>query len=242
MLARAADPARSLSAPADPLAIEAQVLRRVQHELRTPLTSIVGFAEHIAAHPKAAQTAEFAALIATAGRQLNGAVADLIAAAELLGGDVALRLDECAPAQLLDAALAAEAALAEERGVDVRLHDRSGARQLECDRDLITRALKNLLRNAIQHGEGPVELMAAEARGAIEFVVRDRGRGFDAAADPQGLGLLVARRAFDAHGGGLTVSYLEGVGCVVIGTLPIHQSASGSRDCARGPGGASSSR
>ncbi|MDX2234297.1 MAG: hybrid sensor histidine kinase/response regulator [Hyphomonadaceae bacterium] len=220
-------------------AIKANVLRLVQHELRTPLTSIVGFAEHIVAHPRSGEVAEFAALIAEAGRRFTANVAELIAAAQLLTAEVRLRLDECSVTQILDAVVTAEGEAAEERHVVLRVHDASDGARLDCDRDLVVRALRHLVRNAIQHGEGPIDLMATRERGAILFAVRDRGTGIpkdrlDTCFEPfaqscdalqrsaqgLGLGLPVARRVIDAHGGTLAVSHVDGVGCVAMATLP----------------------
>jgi signal transduction histidine kinase len=220
-------------------AIKANVLRLVQHELRTPLTSIVGFAEHIEAHPKSAEVAEFAALIAGAGRQFSANVSDLMAAAQILTSDIRLQTSDTTARQLIDAVVAAEAGAAQEKGVALRGMDGTDGVPVDCDRALVVCALKHLVRNAIAHGEGPVDVMATQDRDGVAFAVRDRGKGIDAAAldrctDPfqqredalnragggLGLGLAVARRVFAAHGGTLTVSQLDGVGCVAIGTLP----------------------
>lgn len=220
-------------------AIKANVLRLVQHELRTPLTSIVGFAEHIAAHPRTAETAEFARLIADAGRRFAGNVADLMAAAQLLTADIQPNVDECAAASLIEAVVAAEADAAAERGVTVRAMNATDVGRIVCDRDLVARALRHLVRNAIQHGEGPVDVMASRERGSVVFAVRDRGQGvpddrretlFEAfqqgddalhrSAQGLGLGLPVARRIFAAHGGTLTLSHVAGIGCMALATLP----------------------
>jgi signal transduction histidine kinase len=222
-------------------AIKANVLRLVQHELRTPLTSIVGFAEHIVAHPRSSEVPEFATLIADAGRRFTGNIADLITAAQILTSDVTPRLDECAVRALVDAAVAAESDLAREMGVPVRVHGACDG-VLECDRDLLLRALRHLVRNAIQHGAAPVDVMATRERETIVFAVRDRGRGipvarlescFDAFqqgddalqrnAQGLGLGLPVARKVVEAHGGQLSVTQVEGVGCVALVTLPLRR-------------------
>ncbi len=223
-------------------AIKANVLRLVQHELRTPLTSIVGFAEHIMAHPKSSEVTEFAGLIADAGRRFTVNVADLIAAAQLLTAEIRLRLDECSVTQILDAVTTAEGETADAHDVVLRVHDAAAGLRFECDRDLLVRALRHLVRNAIQHGEGPVDLMATRERGSVVFAVRDRGKGIPSArletcfeafqqaddalhrsAQGLGLGLPLARRVLAAHGGALSVNHVDGVGCVAMATLPAPQ-------------------
>lgn len=220
-------------------AIKANVLRLVQHELRTPLTSIIGFAEHIEAHPKSAETAEFAALIAGAGRRFSTNVADLIAAAQMLTADLTLRPDECRVPQILDAVVAAETDGAKAKGVALRSVDGTNGLKIECDRDLVVRALRHLVRNGFEHGEGAVDLMATPERDGVAFAIRDRGQGIDPArldtcmeafqqgedalnrqSGGLGLGLPVAQRVFRAHGGMLSVSQVPNVGCLVVATLP----------------------
>ncbi len=220
-------------------AIKANVLRLVQHELRTPLTSIVGFAEHIEAHPKSSEVAEFAGLIAGAGRRFSTNVTDLMAAAQILTSDIALRTTDSQVSLLLDTVVAAESAAAHDKSIVLRAMDGTQGMRVECDRGLVVCALKHLVRNAIEHGEGAVDVMATPERDGVAFAVRDRGKGIDPArpegcfepfhqgddalnraSGGLGLGLPVARRVFRAHGGTLTVSQVDGVGCVAIATLP----------------------
>jgi signal transduction histidine kinase len=220
-------------------AIKTNILRLVQHELRTPLTSIVGFAEHIESHPKSSEVAEFAGLIAGAGRRFSSNVSDLIAAAQTLTSDIVLRPDDIRVPQIIDAVVAAEATRAADKGVPLRGVDGTRGMRIECDRDLVVRALRHIVRNAIEHGEGPVDLMATPDRDGVAFAVRDRGPGIEAARLEQclaafeqgedalnrssagfGLGLPVAQRVFSAHGGALSVSHTPDVGCIVVATLP----------------------
>lgn len=220
-------------------AIKTNVLRLVQHELRTPLTSIVGFAEHIESHPKSAEVAEFAGLIAGAGRRFSANVSDLIAAAQMITSELRPELIECRVPQVLDAVIAGERDRAAEKGVGLRAVDGTGGLKIECDRDLVVRALRHLVRNALDHGEGAVDLMATSERDGVAFAVRDRGKGieperlarcleaFQQGEDALnrnggglGLGLPLAQRVFAAHGGALSVQQVAGVGCLVVATLP----------------------
>lgn len=221
-------------------AIKANVLRLVQHELRTPLTSIVGFAEHIEQHPKSAEVAEFAGLIAGAGRRFSTNVSELISAAQMLTSEFTLRTDECRAQQIIDAVVAAEQPAAKEKGVALRGVDGSQGARFECDRERVVRALRHLVRNAIEHGEGAVDFVATPERGGgVAFAIRDRGPGIDPVqlercfeafqqgedalnrrSGGLGLGLPVARRVFTAHGGALSVTQVDGMGCLVVATLP----------------------
>jgi signal transduction histidine kinase len=88
------------------------------------------------------------------------------------------------------------------------------------DRRQLTRALDNLVANAIEHGRGPIEMSAAVRRGRLRVLVRDGGggaplgAGFPGAVEPHrlrarrrspdprhGHGLEIVRGVAAAHGG-----------------------------------------
>ena len=225
------------------LAFKANVLRVVQHELRTPLTSIIGFAEQIEADPKARKVSEYARHISQSGRAFAGNVADIIQAAEILTQPVVLRRDDVRVRVVIDAVVK----MARDHGAreELRGVDATDGALIECDRALLVRALYNLVDNAIVHGAPPVELVATkDAAGAVSFVVRDRGKGVTAEQlavcfEPFqqtdnvlarlgggiGLGLSVARRVIEAHGGTLALQYRPEVGNLAVAKLPADCSA-----------------
>lgn len=218
--------------------VKANVLRLVQHELRTPLTSIVGFAEHIQAHPRASNVAEFATFIADAGRRFSQQVDDLIVAARILTDDLVLDPDDCRVSQILQGVAQHAGATAD----GLRVRDATGDARLACDRDLLVRALRNLVQNAIQHGASPVDFVATVEGPHIVFAVRDRGPGipsgslepsFEAFQQSEdalnrgavglGLGLPVARRILEAHGGTLRACSVADDGFVALAVVPAAQ-------------------
>ena len=84
--------------------------------------------------------------------------------------------------------------------------------------DALSRAVGNLLANALRHGAAPIRMEAREAGGRLRIAVVDSGQGIsplDAAAltrpfargnsarsgDGTGLGLAIAERVAAAHGG-----------------------------------------
>jgi signal transduction histidine kinase len=98
---------------------------------------------------------------------------------------------------------------------------------LTADAQLLERAVRNLLVNAVEASPPgiPVELAAANAEGEIRIAVADRGQGVpeelrsrlfqpfvSGRSDGVGLGLALARRIAVLHGGGLTLEDREGGG------------------------------
>lgn len=108
--------------------------------------------------------------------------------------------------------------------------------------DLLWRAVENVVRNAIKHGGGVVDIHVACADGAVTIAVCDRGPGIHPAdlpslfqpffrcqapegaqnsVDGHGLGLAIARRVVDAHDGNIRVANRDGGGLIVSITLPL---------------------
>ncbi len=121
------------------------------------------------------------------------------------------------------------------------------------DRTLIGRALTNILDNALHAmpsgGELRISAHASSEGGAVELEVRDTGAGMDPEAlrrvfEPYfstkavgtGLGLTIAKRNIDLHGGSITVTSASGKGTTVTLRIPIGESPGEGN--AGAPGGA----
>jgi PAS domain S-box-containing protein len=126
------------------------------------------------------------------------------------------------------------------RGRDVRLWEH-GLRSLSCeaDRFRIGQVFRNILDNALAACQDPVQIDIdwSEARfdgeSAVRVVVRDNGPGltpeeqcnlfepfFTTKTQGTGLGMAIAKRIVEAHGGGITVDASEGPGGRIVITLP----------------------
>jgi signal transduction histidine kinase len=217
---------------------EKELLANVSHELRTPLARI-RVALELAAEGDPERARRHLAGIAGDLDELDRLVADVLAAARLDAAGPARLAVARAPVD--PAALAAEAARRFEHlhpGRRLEVEVSPGLPPLPGDAALLRRLLANLLDNAAKYSEPPapvaLSVRAAEGGAGLVLEVRDRGIGIDPADLPRlftpffrtdrsrargtggvGLGLVLARRIAEAHGGGISVASEPGKGTTV---------------------------
>jgi two-component system sensor histidine kinase MtrB len=212
----------------------------VSHELRTPLTTVrmaadVLYEERANLEPEAARSAE---LLATQLDRFEDLLANLLEISRLDAGAATL---ETEPIDLLDVTQrVAELLGAIATRAGVRIEIRGGSCTVLADRRRVERVIRNLISNAIDHGDGkPIEVDVGcdDQGGAV--LVRDYGPGLGAdatqrvfdrfwRADPSrarstggtGLGLAIAREDARLHGGWLHASGASGGGACFRLSLP----------------------
>ena len=178
------------------------------HEIRNPLASLKGNAQLLArALPEGERPRARADRVVDEAIRLESLTNDLLEFART----GAIRREPVDPAPLLrEAAAELDAAR-----VDIAA-DRAPA-VWPLDPARIRQVLGNLLENALQASEGRVTASAREEDGRLVYTVRDDGPGIPPEDLPHifepfytrrtrgtGLGLAVARRLVDLHGGTLT--------------------------------------
>ncbi|GAC1033697.1 HAMP domain-containing sensor histidine kinase [Pseudomonas sp. No.21] len=211
-----------------------QLLRDVSHELRSPLARLrIALALAERAGPEQRE-----ALWPRLGQEcdrLEALISEILALARLDAEPGATHPIELRP---LLAGLADDARLLyPEQRVEIRC---PAELRLDGWPDMLERALDNLLRNALRFNpaEQPVELDASQADGLLRVQVRDHGPGVapehlaqlgepfyrapGQAAAGHGLGLAIARRAVERHGGSLALANHPGGGFVASIELPLH--------------------
>ncbi len=125
---------------------------------------------------------------------------------------------------------------AEARGVQLVSDLRAGDAELTIDAKQYTRAVLNVLINALEVSPsgGRVRMFSRLTETQMEMEIRDDGPGFDAesaerAFDPYyttkqtgtGLGLSITRGIIEEHGGRITLTSVEGSGAQVLIVLPL---------------------
>ena len=217
-----------------------EVLAGMSHDLRTPLAGIRAMAEAledgIAADPAAYYTA-----IGAEAQRTSRMVDDLLALTQLSHGSLAASLEPVSVSDALSDVLSHLEPIAERRGVRLNgVFD--GSAEIQGDAGLITRALQNVVGNAIAYtlDDTDVKVSVRSTGNSVEVRVVDECGGlredelarlFDAgwrgdeartpsAAVGSGLGLPIVAMVMELHGGSATVQNTAN-GCETVLRFPL---------------------
>ncbi|MGA4507208.1 MtrAB system histidine kinase MtrB [Propionibacteriaceae bacterium G1746] len=221
--------------------VQQRFVADVSHELRTPLTTVRMAAEliHEARWELTPSLRRSAELLHAELDRFEDLLADLLEISRFDAGAAVLTLDETDVVGLVRDEVAAQQPFARSAGSDIVLRAPEGATAV-VDGRRIRRVLRNLVTNAIEHGEGrPIEITVAADDHAVAVTVRDHGVGFEASqarevfhrfwrADPSrarrvggtGLGLAIAMEDAHLHGGWLAAWGRPGQGAQFRLTVP----------------------
>lgn len=208
----------------------------VAHELRNSLATLRGYLTLIERRPDEGSIADFLGEIRTEADHLQRVLEDFLSFAR----PGTARLQEIALLPLLERA-AADPAL-DGFGVQVHGADTADAAdpgpRLLGDPQLLDRAVRNLLHNAVQAEReagrtGPVEVHVQEPPEGIEIAIEDRGPGVRPEIRERlfhpfvtgrpggvGLGLALAQRVVVLHGGRIRLEDREGGGTRAVLSFP----------------------
>lgn len=216
----------------------------VSHELRTPLTTVRMAAEVLydareSFDPVNRRSAE---LMYHQVERFQALLADLLEISRFDAGAAVLDSEPQEIFTVIEKVLDAAAPLAEKIGSKMRLVSAVAGDSciVEMDPRRIERILRNLVVNALEHGEKkPIEIYVAADADVVALAVRDHGIGMDQMelsrvfdrfwrADPararttggSGLGLAIATEDTRLHGGKLEVWGEAGSGACFRLTLP----------------------
>ena len=215
----------------------------VSHELRTPLTTVrmaadLIFAERAEFDPTVARSAE---LLQAELDRFESLLTDLLEISRFDAGFAALDAEHTDLVPIVQRVSEALAGLAERAGVEIVLRLPDEPVIAEVDPRRVERVLRNLLGNAVEHGEGkPVVVTLAADDAAVAVTVRDHGVGLKPGeerlvfnrfwrADPSrarqtggtGLGLSISVEDARLHGGWLEAWGTPGGGSQFRLTLPV---------------------
>jgi len=231
---------------------KADLIRRdfvanVSHELRTPLTAIRGYVETLLDESPGGESRGFLEIIARHTARMERLVGDLLRLARLDAGQEALTLAPTDLVNILEAVVNELKPAIDARGAAIRLDVEEPARVVVTDAAKLHDVLRNLVENAVNHGEGgDVEVSARRSGDAVVIEVADQGPGIPA-ADLQrvferfyrvdksrarapggtGLGLAIVKHLVGLLGGRVTAATRHPTGAVFSVGLPVDQGAGG---------------
>ena len=227
--------------------MKSEFMANVTHELRTPLNAVIGFAGLLADEvpgPLNAKQREFAADILASGERLLRLVEGILEMSRLDATGAAIERVPVDIGAALEERVAAQRQAAEARGVSVRLDVAADVGSAELDPNALRRMLDALIDNAIKFNrdDGSVALSARRKAGWLEIAVADTGVGIAQADLPKlfkplvqldsglarqyggiGLGLALARRLAELHGGTIEAESEPGKGSTFTLRLPIEE-------------------
>ncbi|MFE3839479.1 ATP-binding protein [Pseudogemmobacter sonorensis] len=200
------------------------LLANASHELRSPLARLRMAVDLSESDPSPARRDEIARNLT----ELDDLVGEILLSSRLTH---AMPSEPFRPLDLL--ALAAEEAA--RAGLEV-----SGAPvEVPGDERLLSRAVRNLIQNALRHGMPPVEITVGRRDDMADLVVRDHGPGIPAedmhrifepfyrpgghgeAAGGWGLGLALVQQIGEHHGGAVRCEASGETGTVFVLSLPL---------------------
>lgn len=227
--------------------LKGDLLNRIAHELNTPVTAIQTAGRILTRYDEvpAEKAGKFVEIITQESTRLAELIASALQAA-VLGvpegrpAPTAVNLPE-----LLKRVLAPLKGEIAQRKLNVQVKVASGLEQITGDSDQLEAALRAMVKNGVEFNRegGSLAVMVKPVRrGAesmVELRVEDKGVGIPAADLPHvcdvfwqggnvltdkprglGLGLAVARRVAENHGGTLEITSEEGKGTTVTMLLP----------------------
>jgi signal transduction histidine kinase len=223
---------------------KSEFLANMSHELRTPLNAIIGFSEVLdqrlfgELNPK---QAEYVKDIHASGHHLLSLINDILDLSKIEAGRMELQVSEFNLPVALENALTLVHERANRRGVCLELELQNGVGNVTADERKVKQILLNLLSNAIKFTpeRGKVSVSAKRNGEAVEITVADTGIGI-ATEDQEiifeefrqlspergqkregtGLGLALARKFVEMHGGRIWVESALGTGATFTFTLP----------------------
>ena len=232
-------------------------LAAVAHEIRNPLGALKMATGMIPPDRPLPPEPAVRQLIARIDRQigrLERMAHDFLDASRIESGHLELRAEDCDARELVRVTLDLFEPAAGTHPLTVSAPDEPV--RMRCDPVRIEQVLANLVSNAIKYSPpgGSIRVTVAQRPEVVVISVADEGVGMSAEEiehvfDPfrrgagatraipgAGLGLFVARRIVEAHGGEISVESVQGAGttftvCLPVGASPEHAAGGATEPC-----------
>jgi PAS domain S-box-containing protein len=226
---------------------KSQFLANMSHELRTPLNAILGFSQMLSqrlAGPLGEKQVEYIDIIHRSGSHLHDIINDILDLAKVDAGKLDLNLEDGVdPCAVVNTCVALIKERANTGGLRLSVNVDPDLPMIVADAMRLKQILLNLLSNAVKFtepGGSVVVTVRQPGPDTIAFDVRDTGVGMSEvevgiALEPfgqvdeglsrrhegTGLGLPLASRLVELHGGSFHIESKKGQGTTATVTLPV---------------------
>ncbi len=223
---------------------KSEFLANMSHELRTPLNAIIGFSEVLldpTLKVSEDERSQFLTDVLASGKHLLNLINEVLDLAKVESGKMELQIEPALLQDVIEAVSNTMRSLAAKKSIDLRADCDERLEPFPMDGARVKQVLLNLVGNAIKFTPqaGQVWVRAGTEDGIVRVEVGDTGPGIPAedheriflefqqagsdAGKPQGtgLGLALAKKFVEMHGGKLWVESEVGKGSRFFFTLPI---------------------
>jgi two-component system cell cycle sensor histidine kinase PleC len=230
---------------------KSEFLATMSHELRTPLNAVIGFSQIMMSQTLgpigSPQYGEYAKDINQSGTHLLEIINDILDLSKAESGKLELDEGWVDVKSAVHAACRLIAPRAERAGLRIIERMPADLPDLWADERKLKQILLNLLSNSVKFtpAGGDVEILASfDARSGLTLIVKDTGVGiaqedlgrilepfvqvensFTRSHQGSGLGLPLAAKMTELHGGKLSISSELGKGTTVVLTFPAERTA-----------------
>ena len=219
-----------------------EFLSIISHELRTPLNAIMGWAQMLqsGALPDARREHALDVILRNARNQ-ERLIADLLDVSRITSGRLSLESKPVSPAEVVQMAVESIRPAAEAKRLHLVCVCEGPIPTIRGDAARLQQVVTSLLSNAVKFSSvgGRVEVTVAHDPSDVSITVCDRGQGiapsflphvftpfrqaeggFGRSAGGLGLGLTIAKRLVELHGGSIEARSGEGRGATFVVRLP----------------------
>jgi signal transduction histidine kinase/GAF domain-containing protein len=226
--------------------MKSDFISMISHELRTPLFSIQGFIRLIldGQVPDEKTQTNFLTVVEGQAQHLASMVDDLLDLSQLEAGLIDLKLETVQIGEIVRQTITKLHSLAQSKRIVLKVHMTDNVPPLTGDRRWLEHVMTNLIGNAVKFTpeEGRVWVLVKRRASDVVVQVIDSGIGIpkeaqrnlfskffqvDGSATREvggtGLGLYIARRIVEAHGGRIWVDSEAGKGSAFSFSLPLSE-------------------